>query len=285
MLLDDDSIRWRAIRRHHGASPALYIGSHDQIRDRNSACVYLAGIRVLQRSGEPVALADLRGAVTQDLARSAANPSSEGRAALEEMTNARYRTQNVRAADVARNLSGGANATKTRAQLIEDYDRERVPAYAKAYRDGDRPLWDDGFEQIAQAPVVQDAIRKATITGANDAARLGLTAIRNPFVMDQTSGRMVPRVDDQGNRALPNLQFWDSVKKNLDAVGDRQAQDFSRVLRDRLDELVPSYKDARGVASRFFDARDALEAGEKAVTWRGDPDIVRQCQSACKFDP
>jgi len=63
---------------------------------------------------------------------------------------------------------------------------------------------------------------------------------------------------------------------NLDAVGDIQAQDFSRVLRDRLDELVPSYKDARGVASKFFDARDALEAGEKAVLWKGDPEVVRQ---------
>src|SRR5262249_38118255 len=154
-------------------------------------------------------------------------------------------------------------------------DRERVPAYIKAYRDGDRPLYDEGFEQIAQAPVVQDAIRKATITGANDAARLGFTPVRNPFVMDQATGRMVPRVDDKGNRALPSLQFWDSVKKNLDS-GDRQAQDFSRVLRDRLDELVPSYKDARGVASKFFDARDALEAGEKAVLWKGDPDVVRQ---------
>jgi hypothetical protein len=39
---------------------------------------------------------------------------------------------------------------------------------------------------------------------------------------------------------------------------------------------VPSYKDARGVASKFFDARDALEAGEKAVLWKGDPDVVRQ---------
>jgi hypothetical protein len=230
----------------------------------------------LQRSGEPVAVADVGGAATQDLARSAANTSPEAHAALREMTDARYQTQNIRAAGVARNLSGGANATKTRAQLIEDYDRERVPAYIRAYQDGDRPLWDEGFEQIAQAPAVQDAIRKATITGANDAARLGFTPVRNPFAMDQATGRMVPRVDDKGNRILPNLQFWDSVKKNLDQVGDRQAQDFSRVLRDRLDELVPSYKDARGVASKFFDARDALEAGEKAVLWKGDPQIVRQ---------
>ncbi len=172
----------------------------------------------LQRSGEPVAVADRGSVATQDLARSAANTSSESRAPLEEMTNARYQTQNVRAADVARNLSGGANATKTRAQLIEDYDRERVPAYMRAYRDGDRPLYDEGFEQIAQAPVVQDAIRKATVTGANDAARLGFTPIRSQFVMDQATGRMILRVDDQGNRALPTLQFWDSVKKNLDAV-------------------------------------------------------------------
>jgi hypothetical protein len=44
----------------------------------------------LQRSGQPVALTDLGGVATQDLARSAANTSPEARAALEEMTNAEH---------------------------------------------------------------------------------------------------------------------------------------------------------------------------------------------------
>jgi len=46
-----------------------------------------------QRSGEPVAVADIAGVAAQDLARSAANTSPEARAALEEMTNARYQTK------------------------------------------------------------------------------------------------------------------------------------------------------------------------------------------------
>jgi hypothetical protein len=76
------------------------------------------------------------------------------------------------------------------------------------------------------------------------------------------------RTDPNGTRAIPSLQFWDSVKRNLDRVGTRDAQDFARVLRDHLDTLVPSYQQARAGAAHFFGARDALEAGQNFVTAR-----------------
>jgi hypothetical protein len=40
--------------------------------------------------------------------------------------------------------------------------------------------------------------------------------------MDQTTDRMIPRVDDQGNRALPNLQIL-GQRKEEPQVGDSQA--------------------------------------------------------------
>jgi hypothetical protein len=65
--------------------------------------------------------------------------------------------------------------------------------------------------------------------------------------------------------AIPNLQFWDHVKRNLDKLG-ADGQAFSKALRGHLDELVPSYKDARSGAAKYFGEEDALNAGAKFAT-------------------
>jgi hypothetical protein len=190
--LTADTVACLAARRRAGGSTPN-LGAYNRPRLSSwSSRFRPSEFYALKASGEPVALIDRGGVATQDLARSAANTSLEARATLEEMTDARYQTQNVRAAGVARNLSGGANATKTRARLIEDYDRERVervPAYLKAYRDGDRPLWDEGFEQIAQAPAVQDAHPQGDDHGANDTApsRLHPSAIHSSWTRPQAA--------------------------------------------------------------------------------------------------
>jgi hypothetical protein len=92
--------------------------------------------------------------------------------------------------------------------------------------------------------------------------------------MNRETGRMELRTDANGT-ALPNLQFWDTVKKNLDKVGTRDAQDFSRVLRDHLDTQIPAYAEARAGAAHFFGASDALEAGQKFVTSKMDNAAAR----------
>jgi hypothetical protein len=43
------------------------------------------------------------------------------------------------------------------------------------------------------------------------------------------------------------------------------AKEWSRVLRDNFDDMIPEYGNARAGAARFFGAEDALEAGQKAV--------------------
>jgi hypothetical protein len=67
-----------------------------------------------------------------------------------------------------------------------------------------------------------------------------------------------------GSSMTPNLQFWDIVKRNLDQ-GDRNSQSWAKILRDHLDELVPSYQEARAGAAHFFNADDALQAGQNFV--------------------
>jgi hypothetical protein len=226
------------------------------------------------QNGGPAAIIDVGGEKTRALARSAANTSPEGRAALEGKIDTRYEGQTDRVNSWLRKTFNYPDAAAQQSALTDAARNVNRPAYQKAYDQGAGGLWDEGLEQISQAPVVQDAIRKATITGANDAAKAGFTPVRNPFAMNRETGRMELRTDANGT-ALPNLQFWDTVKKNLDKVGTRDAQDFSRVLRDHLDTQIPAYAEARAGAAHFFGASDALEAGQKFVTSKMDNAAAR----------
>jgi hypothetical protein len=228
------------------------------------------------QNGGPAALIDVGGETTKALARSAANTSPEGRAALNAVIDPRYEGQSVRVNDWLRKTFNYPDAEAQQAAIEQASRNVNRPAYQKAYQEGSHGIWDDGLEQISQAPVVQDAIRKATITGANDAAKAGFTPVRNPFQMSRETGRMELRTDQNGTTALPNLQFWDTVKKNLDKVGTRDAQDFSRVLREHLDAQVPSYQQARAGAAHYFGASNALEAGQNFITSKMDNAAARQ---------
>ena len=226
---------------------------------------------------QPVMNIDRGGAATRALAQSAANTSPEARAVLDRAITDRYEAQGQRTADAVRQIVGGGTTADTRDQLVAQAAAANRPAYMRAFNDpGAQGMWDEGLQQLAGAPVVQDAIRQATITGRNEAALGGFPPIRNPFTTDPAMGRLTLAVDDQGNRILPNLQFWDQVKRNLDRVGTREAQQAARVLRDHLDQLVPAYGAARSGAAQAFGARDALEAGDAFVTSRMGNDEARR---------
>lgn len=225
-------------------------------------------------AGGPAAIMDMGGETTRALARSAANTSPEGRAVLNNAINNRFESQSDRVTGWLNRTFGPSDTGATREALQDAARRANRPAYARAYNDrAAQSLWDEGFEQVAQAPVVQDAIRGATRTGANRSAAEGWTPVRNPFRQDEASGRMV--LADPNVR--PNLQFWDHVKRNLDdTVTKLQRQGENSAARDaiqlrsylvnHLDELVPSFGQARAGAARFFGANDALEAGERFLT-------------------
>jgi hypothetical protein len=217
-----------------------------------------------QALGTPVAAVDRLGQAGQALARSAANTSPEARAALENVTT-RYQDTGGRLANWLRGQFHYPDAEAQRVAIAEAARTANPPAYRRASQEAAQlhpgGLWDEGFEQIAQAPEVQSAIRKASITGASRAAREGFTPVGNPFRMDRSTGRMT--LPDGAPR--PTLEFWDQVKQNLDKVNTREAQDWSRVLRERIDELVPTYGEARAGAASFFGARDMLNAGERFV--------------------
>lgn len=220
-------------------------------------------VAAAQSRGQPVANVDEGGAAILSLARSSANTSTEGRAALEALSSDRYATQSPRTVSFLKSNFDYPDSTATIDRLHATAKLQNRPAYAKAYSEG-QAIWDEGLEQLVQAPVVQQAIRLAFVTGRNKAALDGFGPIKNPFVLNKETGAL-----ELMPGAIPNLQFWDHVKRNLDKVGGGEGPAFARALRDHLDEIVPSYKDARAGAAKFFGAEDALEAGAKFATMGG----------------
>lgn len=212
--------------------------------------------------GLPIINADVGGETVRALGRSAANTSAEGRNALNAVISDRYATQQPRIAEFLKREFDFPDSTATIDRLHEAARLTNRPAYKKAYAEG-QAIWDDGLEQLVQAPVMQQAIRLAFVTGRNRATLDGFGPIKNPFVLNRETGAL-----ELQPGVFPNLQFWDHVKRNLDRTG-RDGQAFSRALRDHLDDIVPSYADARAGAARFFGAEDALEAGAKFATMSG----------------
>lgn len=235
---------------------------------------------VARASGAPTAVVDAGGETTRALARSAANTSPEARQALTSLTDERFASQNDRAANFVQRLTGAnADNPATIEGLQSAARRANRPAYERAYSSAPA-VWTPELEQIAQAPAVQDAIRQATRSGANRAAADGFQPVRNPFQADET-GALRLATNPDGSQALPSLQFWDHVKRNLDDqfnklqragensaardVGDLRAQ-----LLNHLDQNVPAYRSARAGAAEAFGAQDALEAGSNFVTSKMD---------------
>jgi hypothetical protein len=214
------------------------------------------------------------------LARSAANTSAEGRAALDHVISDRFATQKPRTAQFLRRENDFPDTQAAIDGLQESARKANRPAYAKAYSEG-HAIWDGGLEQLSQAPVMQQAIRMAFVTGRNRAALDGFAPIKNPFVMNRETGLL-----ELQPGSIPNLQFWDHVKRNLDKMG-AEGQAFSRALRDHLDDLVPSYGAARAGAAKFFGAENALEAGAKFATMSGaDAISIGEARKAlAKFTP
>lgn len=250
-----------------------------------------AALTGMQRTGAPAVLGDVGGETTRALARSAANTSPEGRAALTEATGDRFAGQGDRIVDLLRSF-GPSSAGKTLEELQAAARAANRPAYARAYMQGGAGLWDENLASLAQAPAVQDAIRSVIKTGANKTVADGMPPIRNPFTTDAAGNLTLARRAD-GSIARPNLQFWDYVSRELrgkageaaragnkDLAGDYT--NLRRQLLDQLDAAAPLFREARSGAFKAFQAEDALEAGQKFVTSRMANDEARKAVGKMK---
>jgi hypothetical protein len=220
--------------------------------------------------GTPVTNMDLGGKQTGSLARAAADTDENAAAILSDVTQGRAAGQSQRIAGWFDNEYPSSG--RAMSDLIEESKLEAArtnkPLYDRAYRDGNVAIWDDELELLTQSPEVQRAIKIALIKGKDWAVKEGRTPPSGPFKFQ--GGQMVPN-ETNGSRVMPNLQFWDYVKRGLDGAGDPPSAQLARILRDQLDNYVPSYKAARGSAAKYFGEQDALEAGAK--TAKGQVDV------------
>lgn len=228
----------------------------------NAGQVAADTLNAANANGVPMVVADMGGDATRALTRSSANSNPTARTTLNNVVNDRFETQGDRISNTIRGIVGGnPDAPATRARLNEAARAQNEPAYKAAYAQGQQ-VWDETLASLTQAPAVQTAMRTATVTGANRAAGAGEQVVRNPFVTGP-DGRLILRTNPDGSTATPSLQFWDHVKRNLDAMNTGESRHLAQVLRDHLDTLVPAYRTARAGAAAPFGAQDALEAGQR----------------------
>lgn len=214
------------------------------------------------QGGGPAMAMDIGGETTRALARSAANTSPEGRAVLGRAIDDRFEGQTDRVTGWLRNTFHFPDADAQSAALDQVAKTVNRPAYAKAYAEGRKGVWDADLSELSQAPVVQDAVKAATKQAQNKSA----------------GGQLGPgTVSRWVNDGKPTLEFWDLVKRQIDQeinVAKRAGRnedvgtltEVKNTIIQKLDDAVPSYAQARAGAAGFFGAKDALDAGKKFVS-------------------
>ena len=262
--VDDEAARrvTTSIQRDIGADPAA--------ASRLTPAEFGASVQ----SGGPATIMDIGGDTTRALARSAANTSPEGRAALGRTINDRFEGQTDRVTGWLRNTFHFPDAP-AQAEALETVGRTVNRAnYHRAMREGDRSIFSPELDRLMGSPAVVEAMRRASTSGKDRAITQGMGAMRQGVTVENgvvafTRGR-------NGVPTYPNLAFWDATKREIDDAANAAARagrngeagtlrDLARTLRGELDNHVPSYQQARAGAAHFFDAENALEAGQNFV--------------------
>jgi hypothetical protein len=178
--------------------------------------------------------------------------------------------------------------------------RANDAAYTKARANpNSRAIWNQQIAGLMQSDRFRAAINAAESRGSDKAAISGFKAVRNPFQFN-ADGSFTLRQMPDGSRALPSLDFWDQVKRNLDSMidqakpglgnaGDRALySDLTQIkqqLVSALDSAVPEYRAARQGAAAFFGADDALQAGRNfATATRQNPEASRAVAKMTKAE-
>lgn len=238
----------------------------------------VAQIPRLASAGMPAVIADAGGETTRNLARAAGNISPQADEVIRSTMRDRFTTQGGRAEDFIRGMIGNFDNTDALQSLQDAARRSNKPAYAKAFTEGDKPLWSPELQRLVSSPAVVAAMRTAATKGKDRAVTGGFGGFRSSVQVDP-SGIVTFTRDSTGAPVYPNLQYWDAVKRALDdetgaakrAGRKEEASTLSGLatqMRSALDAQVPSYANARSGAAQFFGAQDALEAGKTFATSR-----------------
>lgn len=226
------------------------------------------------QGGGPATIMDIGGETTRALARSAANTSPEGRAVMNRAINDRYEGQSGRVVDWLRQTFHYPDAAAQQEAMDQVQRTVNRANYGRAMREGDREIMSPELDRLMGSPAVVEAMRRAATSGKDRAITQGMGAMRQGVTVENGVVRFTR--GPNGAPTYPNLAFWDAAKKELDDAASAAARsgrngeaqvlgDLARTMRTELDMAVPSYQTARAGAARFFDAENALEAGQNFV--------------------
>jgi hypothetical protein len=268
---------------------------------RAGAAMSSADEAVASAAGVPVLNADRFGPATRRLARTASNIDDESKALFSRAIDDRFAGQTGRAENYVKQLMGGAtDDLMLKDRLRAAADKANGINYAKAFNDPKAAaVWSQPLEELMQAPTFRAAVDAAESRAADRAAISGFKAVKNPFVQ-MPDGRYGFRQNADGSQALPTLQFWDQVKRNLDGMidaakptplggGDRTKYadlvTMKQKLVQSLDAQVDSYRQTRSTAAEFFGADDAIDVGRKAfASTKNLPEQTRVHAAMSKAD-
>jgi hypothetical protein len=244
------------------------------------------------RAGQDRMLVDTGGDSARRLLRSATNNSPEAEEMAKSVLFDRSAGQTTRAIDFIKGLTGRqGSAYKAGGKLAAEKAAMTDPLYTVARELGDRPIWSKRLEALTGSDTVRSAMQEAAKVVDDRAISQGYGAMNAGVSFENGVMRFTRGADKRA--ALPNLEFWDQTKRILDSkvktarqAGDMEAAgrigEIAKTLRNELDGVVPAYRTARGVAANFFDAEDALDAGQKFALGKFDFDEVADMASKMK---
>ena len=228
--------------------------------------------------GPEAALIDTLGRHGGALARKAANLSPEAREQLQGALYGRRAGQNERLANEIAEAGGIPPGTSLE-QLKSSYDKAARPALREAYKKAAAAGHDVDMAIVAPlrgTRTFETALEKAKETELEEFA----AAVARGQVPAAMQGRGAPHLQilDQTRRALDNMAR-PTRKRDKVEPHHRIAADYSHVLGERLDPLIPEYGGARKLAQEGFARQRALDTGSRLGGPTVSQDVLHQARA------
>jgi len=148
------------------------------------------------------------------------------------------------------------------------------------------------IQELMQSPSFRKAIDSVPKRSADRAAINGAKEIPNPFTKNSQGAYVLQKKAD-GSLAVPSLEFWDHVQRNLRSASDKafsggdktrgaELKNLQKALLEDLDHAVPQFKSARQGAAAFFGADNALDAGRSFAKNRRSLPEAKKAYAALK---
>lgn len=238
--------------------------------------------RLMQATpGKQTTLADIGGESLLSRAAGAVNTPGAAKGPRGEFLQERVRTQSDR---VIADLAAAAqerlqNTNMLLRDLTEQQKSKAAPLYAAAYDTPVGILNDKELLAYLDRPAFKKAYARAVSMAANEGESLP------QIYRFKTDGNGRPIYDEDGLPVygdledLPNVKILDWVKRGLDDVINAKqtkegfASTEARIIRnakndflERLDTLVPKYKEARAAFAGDAALKDAIDQGRKVFS-------------------